>query len=414
MESTPVSRQSHESRLACFAELCVTTGVDLQANQDLIVSGPVEAQDFIEHVATSAYRAGAGLVTCLYEDPVLIRTQLDHAAEASLDRAAGWLSEGVVSAYESGAARLFIHGPYPELLSGVAPERISRMHAANAVATEHESVFTSELRTNWCAVPYVTRSWARMVYPHLTERDAVTRLWDVVFHVVRVDTPDPTDAWADHILRLDARRAALQSLDLDALHFLGGGTDLMVGLAHGHQWVGGRSRAANGALPICNFPTEELFTCPHRDRVDGRLVASRPLAIGGVIVDGLSVTFRDGATERIEARDGQAMLDGLLFGSPGGRQLGEVGLVPNSSVVASRNVLFYNTLLDENAASHVAFGQSYSACIAPGMELEAAGANLSSIHIDCMIGSAEVDVDGITRTSVRVPIMRAGEFVAPI
>jgi aminopeptidase len=174
----------------------VTTGLDLQAGQELIVSGPVEAQDFIGCLAVAAYRAGAGLVTCLYEDPALIRTRFEHARPDSLDRAAGWLSDGVVRAYEAGSARLFVYGPYPDLLAGVPAEQVGRMHAANAAATEQEGLFTASLRTNWCAVPYVTRSWARTVYPHLPEDDAVARLWDDVFHAVRADLPDPAAAWA--------------------------------------------------------------------------------------------------------------------------------------------------------------------------------------------------------------------------
>jgi aminopeptidase len=410
----PVPAHTHDEKLAAYAALCVTTGLDLQVGQELIVSGPIEAQAFIGHIAAAAYRAGAGLVTCLYEDPILIRTRFDHAGPDSLDRAAGWLSDGVVSAYEAGAARLFVYGPYPDLLTGVPAERVGRMHAANAAAAEQEGLFTAALRTNWCAVPYVTRSWARTVYPHMTEDDAVARLWDDVFRVVRADRQDPATAWADHIRQVEARGQALQSLDLDALHFAGGGTDLIVGLAHGHRWIGGRARAANGTMPICNIPAEELFTCPHKDRVDGRLVASRPMALGGVVVEGLAVTFREGSAERIEAREGQPMLDELLAGSPGGRRLGEVALVSRNSAVARTNVLFYNTLLDENAASHVAFGQSYPACIAAGEDPGAAGANTSSIHIDCMIGTDDMNVDGITRNSVRIPVMRAGEFVASI
>jgi len=256
----PVPAQVHDERLATYAALCVTTGLDLQVGQELIVSGPIEAQAFIGHIAAAAYRAGAGLVTCLYEDPILIRTRFDHAGPDSLDRAAGWLSDGVVSAYEAGAARLFVYGPYPDLLTGVPAEQVGRMHAANAAATEQEGLFTAALRTNWCAVPYVTRSWARTVYPHLTEDDAVARLWDDVFHAVRVDLPDPATAWADHIQQVEARCQALQSLDLDALHFVGGGTDLIVGLARGHQWIGGRARAANGTVPIVSELTAWMVT----------------------------------------------------------------------------------------------------------------------------------------------------------
>ena len=396
----PVPAQIHDERLATYAALCVTTGLDLQVGQELIVSGPIEARAFIAHIAAAAYRAGAGLVTCLYEDPILIRTRFDHAGPDSLDRAAGWLSDGVVSAYEAGAARLFVYGPYPDLLTGVPAEQVGRMHAANAAATEQEGLFTAALRTNWCAVPYVTRSWARTVYPHVTEDDAVARLWDDVFHVVRVDLPDPAAAWADHIQQVEARCQALQSLDLDALHFVGGGTDLIVGLCSWSsvdRWPRPRRQRSRADLQLSDRGTVHL---PTQDRVDGRLVASRPMALGGVVVKGLTVTFRAGSAERIEAREGQPMLDELLAGSPGGRRLGEVALVSKSSAIARTNVLFYNTLLDENAASHVAFGQSYPACIAAGEDPGAAGANTSSIHIDCMIGTDDMDVDGITRNSV--------------
>jgi len=412
--SVPLPDQTHDDRLASYASLCVTTGLDLQVGQELIVSGPIEAHSFIGHIAVAAYQAGAGLVTSLYEDPFLIRARFDHALPESLDRAAGWLSDGTVRAYESGAARLFVYGPYPDLLAGVAPDLVGRVHSANAAAAEEEGRFTAGLRTNWCAVPYVTPSWAGAVYPHLSEQDAVDHLWDGVFHAVRLDLPDPAAAWADHVRQLEARCRALQALDLDALHFQGQGTDLMVGLARGHQWIGGRAHTANGAAPICNFPTEEVFTAPHRDRVDGRLVATRPMALGGVVVDGLVVTFRAGKAETIEASAGQPMLAELLAGSPGGNRLGEVALVSKSSAVARTNLLFYSTLLDENAASHVAFGQSYPACIATGEDPASAGANTSSIHIDCMIGTEDMDVDGVARNSARIPLMRDGEFVASI
>jgi aminopeptidase len=250
-----------------------------------------------------------------------------------------------------------------------------------------------------------------MVYPALPIAEATSKLWNDVFDVVRVKSPDPMAAWRGHLEVLETRRQRLQALDLSALHFVGGGTDLMVGLAEGHQWVGGRSRAANGALPVCNFPTEEVFTCPHRDRIEGRLVASRPLALGGVVVDGLVATFRGGTAERIEARAGREMLEGLLSGDAGARRLGEVGLVPRSSPVARKGVLFYNTLLDENAASHIAFGQSYPACVEAGQDREAAGANTSALHIDCMIGHDTMDVDGVLKDGERRAIMRAGDFV---
>jgi len=402
--------QATEARLSSLASLCVKIGLNLQAGQELIISAPLEASELVRQVTVLAYRGGARLVTCLYDDPYAIRARFDHAAEATLDQAAGWLSQGVVRALEAGAARLFVYGPYPDLLTGVAPERVARMHSALAAATSLEASFTADLRVNWCAIPYVTASWARMVYPDATPEEATRRLWDDVFEVLRIDEPDPVAAWRGHVAALNARRAALQALDLQALRFYDGSTDITVGLAGGHRWVGGSAVTGAGVPVVCNMPTEEVFTCPHRERVDGVMVASRPLALGGSIVTGLVLTFQEGRVVDIQASQGKEMVEVLLASDAGAQRLGEVGLVPHSSPIARKPVLFYNTLLDENAASHVAFGQSYSACLSGELPAEAAGANSSSMHIDCMLGNAAMNVDGLRADGEPVAVMRAGEF----
>ena len=397
-----------DARLGSLASLCVKVGLNLQPRQELIITAPVEAQALVHGITTVAYRAGAKLVTCLYEDPPAIRARFDHAAEETLECAAGWLSHGVTRALESGAARLFIYGPYPDLLAGVAPARVARMHAAMAAATQAEAAFTADLRVNWCAVPYVTESWARMVYPD--DAHAVRRLWNDVFDVLRIGDFDPIDAWQAHLGALNTRREALQSHQLRALHFFDGDTDITIGLADGHRWVGGSAVAANGVRAVCNMPTEEVFTCPHRERADGRIVVSRPLALGGAVVEGLVLTFRGGRIVATQATRGKEMIDVLLSSDDGAQRLGEVGLVPHSSLIATKRLLFYNTLLDENAASHVAFGQSYSACLSNGLTPQAAGANSSSLHIDCMLGNESMNLDGILPDGNTLPLMRAGEF----
>lgn len=402
-----------DDRLGALAELCVQIGVNVQVGQELIVSAPIEAQPLVHRVTAEAYRRGAKLVTCIYDDPPAIRTRFDHAAEETLDYAAGWMSAGVARALEAGAARLFIYGPYPDLLAGIAPERVARMHSAMAAATQAEAAFTADLRVNWCAIPYVTSSWARMVYPEADPELAVRRLWDDVFDVLRIGGENPVAQWRSHIAALNARREALQAHRFTALHFFGGDTDVVVGLVQGHRWIGGSAIAANGVRAVCNMPTEEIFTCPHRDRVDGHIAVSRPLALGGAIVEDLRLTFHDGRVVETQATRGKEMVDALLASDEGASRLGEVGLVPNSSRVASKNVLFYNTLLDENAASHVAFGQSYAACVGNDQSSERSGANHSSLHIDCMLGHARMNVDGILPGGGVLPLMRAGEFTLP-
>jgi aminopeptidase len=361
-------------------------------------------------VTAEAYRRGAKLVTCLYDDPATIRARFDHAEDETLDYAAGWLSGGVARALESGAARLFIYGPHPDLLADVAPERVARIHSAIAAATTVEAAYTAELRVNWCAIPYVTSSWAQMVYPGIAPPDAVKRLWEDVFDVLRVGNGDPVSEWLTHITALNARRDALQAHKLTALRFYGGETDATIGLVRGHRWIGGSAVAANGVRAVCNMPTEEIFTCPHRERVEGHIAASRPLALGGTIVEGLRLTFREGRVVDTQATRGKEMVDVLLSSDAGASRLGEVGLVPSSSRIASKNILFYNTLLDENAASHVAFGQSYSACLESGDDAERDGANSSALHIDCMLGDTQISVDGMLPNGTTLPVMRDGEF----
>jgi aminopeptidase len=405
--STPAA---HDAALQALAALCVSVGVNVQRDQELIVSAPIEARVLVRHVAATAYRAGAKLVTCLYDDPQLLRARFDHGGEDTLDCAAGWLSQGIARALEAGAARLFIHGPYPELLTGIEPQRVARMHQALAAATQAEAALTADLRVNWCAIPFVTGSWARTVRPDLAPDTAIARLWEDLCAVLRIDDDDPVERWRAHLRMLGARCESLQERRFDALHFYDGQTDLRIGLARGHRWVGGASVAANGVQAVCNLPTEEVFTCPHRERAEGRLVVSRPLALGGAVVEGLVLTFRDGQVVETHARGGQQMIDTLLATDEGARRLGEVGLVPRSSPVAARQVLFYNPLLDENAASHVALGQSYSACLPGDLAPEAAGANSSALHIDCMLGTPSMNVDGILPGGGQQPLMRHGEF----
>ncbi len=406
----------HEARLSNLAELAVRVGVNVQPGQELIVTAPIEAAAFVQRIARSAYERGAKLVTCLYDDPTLMLCRFEYAGEDTLDAAATWLSRGVTMALEDSAARLFVAAPYPDLLTGIPTERVLRMHGALARATASEARFTAESLVNWSVVPFVTDSWARAVFPALSAEDARARLWSEVFHVMRADDPAPLDAWAAHCRALDARREALQASGLRSLHLRGPGTDLEVGLVHGHRWIGGTVVAANGIAGVSNMPTEEVFTCPHRERTRGQVAFSRPLAIAGTIVEDLRVEFREGVAVAVHATRGQDTFRNLLDADEGARRLGEIGLVPESSRVSACGTLFLNALLDENAASHVAFGQSYAACTSDTPPRDAPsrlamGANQSSLHVDCMFGHARMDIDGVRVAGDVVPLMRDGEFV---
>ena len=338
------------------------------------------------------------------------------APDDAFDRAPAWLYEGMAAAYRSGAARLAIAGDDPALLSGQDPARVSRANRARSVAYRPALELITNFAINWSIVSYASPAWARRMFPDVPEAEAVARLWDAIFAASRVDQPDPVAAWAGHNAALHARTEALNGQRFHALHFRGPGTDLRVGLADGHLWLGGSEPAKNGITCNPNIPTEEVFTTPHMLRVDGHVRSTKPLSYGGTLIQDIAVRFEGGQIVNAQARTGQEVLQKVLGTDEGARRLGEVALVPGSSPISASGLLFFNTLFDENAASHIALGQAYRTCLeggtaAPEDELARRGANTSLIHIDWMIGSGEVDVDGLDAAGAVVPVMRAGEWV---
>jgi aminopeptidase len=403
-----VTTSEFETKLASLAAIGVQTGVNLQSGQELIVSAPIEASSLVGHITRVAYQRGAKAVTCLYDDPAVMRARFDHARDAAVDYATAWLSRGISTALEEGAARLFIAGPYPDLLAGISPDKVRRAHASAASVTKDEMRFTLDSQINWSVLPFVTTSWAHMVFPDLPRAEAVQRLWDAVFDATRVNGPNPRESWREHARKLNARRERLRAKELDALHFYDDRTDLRVGLVKGHRWVGGSTRAANGVEGVCNIPSEEIFTAPHRDHVDGHVILSKPLAVAGALIENVRIEFRDGVAVSITGGKGGEVMEQLLSVDEGARRVGEIALVPHSSPISSSGILFYSVLFDENAACHFAFGQSYGACLS---SQSSTGANASAIHLDCMFGGATMNADGICEDGRVEPILRSGEFV---
>jgi aminopeptidase len=269
---------------------------------------------------------------------------------------------------------------------------------------------------NWTIVSAATPAWARSVFPDDPEEVALAKLWQAIFSASRVDTPDPIAAWESHNANLQTRTRMLNDKNYAALHFRGPGTDLRVGLADGHEWNGGSTAAKNGIVCNANIPTEEVFTTPHKDRVDGTVTSTKPLSYNGTLIQDIQVKFEGGRIVESKARTGEAVLNKVLDTDEGARRLGEVALVPYSSPISQSGLLFFNTLFDENASSHIALGQAYSKCIRNGgsmseEELASHGSNKSLIHIDWMIGSDRIDVDGITQDGRSEPLMRGGEWV---
>jgi aminopeptidase len=412
---TPLDSRSHEARLDRLARIAVRVGLGLRPGQEVVMTAPIEGLPLVRLITEHAYRAGASLVTTLFEDEESTLLRYRFAPDESFDRAGEWLYEGMAAAYRSGAARLAVRGNNPSLLAGQDPAKVSRANRALSKAYRPALDLITSYHINWSIVPYATPAWARAMFPDLPEEAAVARLWDAIFASARVDAEDPVAAWEAHNRELQARAGRLNDKAYAALRFRGPGTDLTVGLSDGHEWLGGSTRAQNGVTCNPNIPTEEVFTTPHKERVEGTVSATKPLSYGGTLIEDIAVRFEGGRIVEASARAGEAVLRKVLETDEGAARLGEVALVPFSSPISRSGLLFYNTLFDENAASHIALGQAYASCIRGGTgmsadELARRGANTSLIHIDWMIGSDRVDVDGITADGTAEPVMRAGEW----
>ena len=402
-------------RLDRLAEVAVKVGLRLKEGQDLLLTAPAVALPLVRRIAEHAYKAGAGIVTPILSDEELTLARYRFAHDASYDRAAGWLYEGMAKAFSENTARLAVVGDNPMLLSGQDPAKVARANKANSLAYQPALEKIVNFDTNWNIIAYPGSSWARQVFPDCTEEVAVAKLADAIFAASRVDLDNPVAAWDEHNAVLRERTRWLNGQRFTALHYSAPGTDLTIGLADGHEWVGGASVAKNGVTCNANIPTEEVFTTPHCRRVTGHVVSSKPLSYQGTLIDNIAVSFEEGRIVEAKASRGEEVLAKVLDTDEGARWLGEVALVPHSSPISRSGLLFFNTLFDENAASHIALGQCYSKCFIDGarltpQQIAAQGGNQSLIHIDWMIGSDKTDVDGIHADGRRVPVFRRGEW----
>ncbi len=412
--STPIDPDA----LNRLADVAVNVGLNLQPGQDLILTAPAEALPLVRAVAAAAYRAGAGVVTPILSDPGVTLARFEHGSDDSFDTAPAWLYAGMAEAYNNGAARMAIVGEDPMLLSEQDPDKVARAGKANSIAYKPALEKIANFAINWSIASYPTLDWAKRIFPDRADEDAVAALADAIFTASRVNTPDPVAAWADHNAALATRTKWLNEQRFSALHFTSPGTDLTVGLADGHEWHGGASEAQNGVTCNPNIPTEEVFTTPHADRVNGTVRSTKPLSHQGSLIDEMEVRFENGVIVEARATKGEAVLQKLLDTDEGARKLGEVALVPHSSPISQSGLLFYNTLYDENAACHIALGQCYSKCFLDGASLTPEqiadqGGNSSMIHVDWMIGGPDTDIDGITADGTRVPVFRGGEWASP-
>ncbi len=410
-----MNERTHAEKLDLFAQVAVNVGLGLKAGQELVMTALTDAMPLARRITEHAYRAGAALVTTLFSDDEAALMRYRFAPNESFDHAAKWLYEGMAAAFKSGAARLAIAGGNPALLSNEDPNRVGRANRAVSQAYRPALELITRHEINWTIVASATPAWAAAMFPGEAPDVAQAKLWEVIFATTRINTADPVSAWKAHDADLQRRAAFLNEKRYATLRYRGPGTDFRLGLADDHLWMGGGTTAGNGIYCIPNMPTEEVFTTPHKDRADGTVTATKPLSHQGTMIEGIQVRFEQGRIVELKATKGEEVLKKLIETDDGARRLGEVALVPQSSPIAASGQLFFNTLFDENAASHIALGQAYSGCLRDGEKLNpeqlaAKGANDSLIHVDWMIGSSKLDIDGVTATGTIEPLMRQGEW----
>ena len=391
-------------RLTRMAELAIRVGVDVQPGQLVVVLGQVENAPLTREIARAAYRAGASFVGSRYTDQHLTRALIELCPEASLSASTPWDVTMLKTLTAERGAYIQVSGdPEPDLLADLDGNRVGRARPHDFVVEWGRMV--SERLVSWTIVPAPNAGWARQVFG----KPDVDALWSAVEKAVRLDRADPIAEWRARLDRLDRIASALTERRFDSLRYRGPGTDLIVGLLPSGGWTSGNFQTVFGHRHVPNLPTEEVFTSPDRRRADGKLRSTRPLQVGGTLVRDLELEFREGRIVEVRATVGADVIRGQVAIDDGAARLGEVSLVDGSSEVGKLGLTFYNTLFDENATCHIAYGDGFAFCVDDEVDREA-GLNDSSVHTDFMVGGPEVEIDGRERGGAWIPILRRDEF----
>lgn len=405
-----------EKMLKKYAELAVKKGVNTQENQTVIINSPIECANFAREIAKAAYNVGAKEVVVHYNDQKLQRIKLENSSIETLSNTPEWLGESYNYYARNGACVISISASDPDAYKGIPVEKISAMQKSRQLALSEYYEYSMANKIRWTVVSIPTEAWAIKIFPNLSKEKAVEKLWEVIFKVVRLDTENPIKAWEEHNKNLREKLTYLNEKKFKKLHFKNNkGTNLTIELPEGHIWLGGSEYCSNGIEFNANMPTEEVFTLPKKDGVNGTVFSSKPLSYSGNLIDEFSLTFKDGKVIDFSAKEGYEVLKELLDSDEGSKYLGEVALVPYDSPISNSNIIFYNTLFDENAACHLAFGKAYPICIEKGTdmskeEFENHGVNTSIIHVDFMIGTNDLEITGITEDKDSFEIFANGNW----
>lgn len=402
-------------RLEKYAELAVKVGINIQKGQTLVVRAPIFALDLVRLVAKKAYENGAKHVHVDWSDEQITRTKFELAPDEAFHEYPEWIAKGYEQLSEKGAAFLSITGTDPDLLEGIDPDRIANANRASGKALEGFRSYVTADKISWSIVAVPSEGWAKKVFPNESTDRAIEKLWDAIFQATRITEDDPIVAWQQHLQSLNERMNILNEKKYDALHYQSEHTDLVVELPKNHIWTSGGSENKDGIPFVANIPTEEVFTAAKKTGVNGVVYSTKPLNYGGTLINNFSLTFKEGKVIDFKAEEGYETLKRLLEADEGSSYIGEVALVPHRSPISDMNIIFYNTLFDENASNHLALGSAYAFSIEGGKEmtkeqLEENGLNTSHTHVDFMIGSSDMNIDGVYENGRREPIFRDGNW----
>ena len=404
-----------EKNLEKYAELAVKVGVNIQPGQTLLVRTPIECAPFVRKVVKKAYDLGAKEVHIEWSDEECSLIKYLNAPEETFNEFPKWISDQYVDIAKNGGAFLTIYAQNPDLLKDVDPKRVANAQKASAKALQEWRSYTLSDKSKWSIVSVPTVSWSKKVFPGVSEEEAVEKMWEAIFKCTRVDQEDPIEAWNKHNKDLKTRMNFLNDSKFKKLYFKSVKTDITMELPEGHIWASGASKDPNGIDFNPNIPTEEVFTLPHKFGVNGIVASTKPLVYGGNVINNFTLTFKDGKIVDFTAEEGYETLSNLISTDEGSHYLGEVALVPFKSPISDTNIVFYNTLYDENASCHFAIGTAYKSCIENGVnipeeELDKHGINFSMTHVDFMIGSSDMDIVGETANGEKVQIFKDGNW----